>query len=307
MNPDATSSTRPSPAVRIAYQGEPGAFSEEAALTLGRVVPVPCTSFAELFSAIAENRADRILAPVENTIAGPVTESCDLLANSGLFVIEDLTLPIRLQLIGLPGAMLSGIRKVRSHPVALAQCRRYLSNHPGICSEIAADTAGSVREIFELHNLSVAAIASERAAALHGGIILDRDIHDNPKNFTRFLLLSSEPAAASGDCQTQGERTGIDTWREKIDAIDRDLVRLLNERATAARSIGRLKQQMSLPIYEPKREEIILKNVSDMNAGPLPSSDLHFIFKSIIAVMRAFQRTDAAVAEDASAQSTQSS
>jgi prephenate dehydratase len=307
MNPEATSLTHLSLSVRIAYQGEPGAFSEEAALSLGKVVPVPCPSFAELFSAIAEKRADRILAPVENTISGPVTESCNLVANSGLFVIDDLTFPIRLQLIGLPGTTLAGIRKVRSHPVALAQCRRYLSNHPAICEETAADTAGSVREILELKDLSIAAIASERAATLHGGIILDRDIHDNPRNVTRFLLLSAEPATTSETSQIPGERTGIDIWREQIDAIDRDLVRLLNERAIAARSIGRLKQQMSLPIYEPKREEIILKNVSDMNAGPLPSSDLQFIFKNIIAVMRAFQRSDSAVEEDSSAQSSQSS
>ena len=85
----------------------------------------------------------------------------------------------------------------------------------------------------------------------------------------------------------------IDDWRKKIDAIDLELVRLLNERGVAARAIGRLKQQTNLPIYEPKREEIILQNVSEANAGPLPTPDLHFIFQNIIAVMRSFQRSDA--------------
>ena len=85
----------------------------------------------------------------------------------------------------------------------------------------------------------------------------------------------------------------IDDWRKKIDAIDLELVKLLNERGVAARAIGRLKQQTNLPIYEPKREEIILQNVSEANAGPLPTPDLHFIFQNIIAVMRSFQRSDA--------------
>ncbi len=302
-----TTTFQGSPPLRIAYQGEPGAFSEEAVLTLGSVVPVPCSSFTELFSAIADNRADRILTPVENSIAGPITESCNLVARAGFFLIDEITFPIRLQLIGLPGSTLAGIRKVRSHPVALAQCRQYLSSRPAISAEPAADTAGSVREIFESQDTSIAAIASENAAALYGALILDRDIHDHPKNFTRFLLLSPEPRPAPGEKRIDRENTAMANWREQIDGIDRELVRLLNERAIAARAIGRLKQQMDLPIYEPKREEIIMKNVSDLNAGPLPSSDLHFIFQNIIAVMRAFQRADAALAEDASGRSIQSS
>ncbi len=84
----------------------------------------------------------------------------------------------------------------------------------------------------------------------------------------------------------------IEDWRERIDVIDRELVKLLNERGKAARAIGRLKQQTDLPIYEPRREETILKNVSEANAGPLPTPDLHFIFQNIIAVMRAFQQSD---------------
>ena len=85
----------------------------------------------------------------------------------------------------------------------------------------------------------------------------------------------------------------IEDWRKKIDAIDLDLVKLLNERGAAARAIGRLKQQTNLPVYEPQREEIILQNVSKANAGPLPTPDLHFIFQNIIAVMRSFQHSDA--------------
>jgi len=177
---------------RVAYQGEPGAFSEQAVLELGSVIPVPCRSFADLFLAAIVGRADQILAPVENFIAGRVAECCDRIDRAELFVITEIGPAIRMQLIGLPGADRAKIRRVRSHPVALAQCGRYLADHPAIIPETAADTAGSVREIVELRDPSIAAIASERAAALYGGTILDRDIHDNPQNFTRFLLLSAE-------------------------------------------------------------------------------------------------------------------
>jgi chorismate mutase len=85
---------------------------------------------------------------------------------------------------------------------------------------------------------------------------------------------------------------GIEDWREEIDVIDRELVRLLNRRGLAARAIGRLKQATNLPVYEPRREEVILENVSRANAGPLPTPDLHFIFQNIISVMRAFQQSD---------------
>ncbi|MBV9302973.1 MAG: hypothetical protein JOY62_16090 [Acidobacteriaceae bacterium] len=178
--------------LRIAYQGEPGSFSEEAVLQLGLAIPVPCRSFAELFSAILDKRADRILAPIDNKIAGAVIECRDLLAQSDLLTIGEICLPIRLHLIGIPGSSSIHIRKVRSHPVALAQCRCYFEKHPNWIAEPATDTAGSVREILELGDRSVAAVASERAATLYGAIILDRDVHENPENFTRFLLLSAE-------------------------------------------------------------------------------------------------------------------
>ncbi|MGI8959701.1 MAG: chorismate mutase [Bryobacteraceae bacterium] len=99
----------------------------------------------------------------------------------------------------------------------------------------------------------------------------------------------------------------IEDWRKTIDAIDLELVKLLNERGTAARAIGRLKQQTNLPIYEPQREEIILQNVGKANAGPLPTPDLHFIFQHIVAVMRSFQHSDTQSADtDASGQPVRS-
>lgn len=192
MGDEAASAVEVERGLRIAYQGEPGAFSEEAIQQLGPAIPIPCSSFGDLFSAIADGRADRVVAPVENTIAGPIIQSCELLARTKLQCVTEIRLAIRLHLIGLPGASLADIRKVRSHPVALAQCERYFSEHANLGREAAADTAGSVREMFELGDRSVGAIASERAAALYGGVILARDIHDNPENFTKFLVLAAE-------------------------------------------------------------------------------------------------------------------
>ena len=118
------------PSCRIAYQGEPGAFSEEAALLLApSATLVPCHYFPELFASIRESRADLIVAPIENTIAGAVTDSYDLLLHSGLFITAEVILPIHHQLIVVPGTRLSSIRTVVSHPIALAQCRNFLARH----------------------------------------------------------------------------------------------------------------------------------------------------------------------------------
>ena len=192
---------------RIAYQGEAGAFSEEAAL---RIAPqsslVACASFAETFAAIP-GRADLILAPIENAIAGPVGDSLDLLfdrvccGSAGeaspsmrLYAIAQVQLPIHMNLIALPGTKIEEIRIIRSHPVALQQCRRFLSrvaSQYGIAADPVYDTAGAVKQMAAQGDATVAAIASERAASLYGGVLLARDIEDDPRNATRFLLLST--------------------------------------------------------------------------------------------------------------------
>lgn len=181
----------PNLSCRIAYQGEPGAFSEEAALLLAPSATLaPCHYFPELFASTRESRADLILAPIENTLAGAVTDSYDLLLHSGLFITAEVILPIHHQLIVSPGTKLSSIRTVLSHGVALAQCRRFFALHPALQPKPAHDTAGSVREMIAGGDTSVAAIASERASGIYGGEILLRNIEDSPRNFTRFLLLS---------------------------------------------------------------------------------------------------------------------
>src|SRR5580693_2528848 len=176
---------------RIAFQGEPGAFSEEAALQLlGKgITPVPRPTFDSAFRSIEEGAADALLAPVENSLAGSVVRVYDLLLTSNLGMVAETILPIQHRLIGCPGATLGDLRSVASHPMALAQCERFFATHPHLKRVPAEDTAGSVREALARGDKSSAAIAGRRAAEHYAGVILASDIQDNPENFTRFFLL----------------------------------------------------------------------------------------------------------------------
>jgi prephenate dehydratase len=178
---------------RIAFQGERGAFSAEAALQLlgPDVVLVPRGSFDATFAAIQEGFADYVLAPMENSLAGSVHRSFDLLVESGLHVIGEVVIPIAHHLIGLPSAKLSDIVSVESHPVALAQCEQFFIAHPSLRRIATEDTAGSVREIVRAGDPGRAGLASARAAELYGAVILQSHLEDDPENYTRFFLLSS--------------------------------------------------------------------------------------------------------------------
>ena len=177
---------------KIAFQGERGAFSEEAAHQLlgAEIELVPRRTFAELYSSLDNGVADYLLAPVENTIAGVVQPSVDLLQLSSLKVIDEIQIKVEQHLIGCPGASLNTIEKVQSHPVALAQCSRFFQTHPKLKSVIADDTAGSVAEVIRRGDPKLAAIAGRGAADYYGGSIICKSIQDEANNYTRFLLLS---------------------------------------------------------------------------------------------------------------------
>src|SRR5215467_12711946 len=185
--------------MRIAFQGEPGAFSEAAAIQLlgESIVTVPRATFEGMFRSIAEGAADGILAPVENSLAGSVVRVFDLLLGSRLAIVAETILPIEMQLIALPGASLNDIRSVASHPMALAQCERFFAAHPNWKRVPAEDTAGSVREALSTGDKSRAAIAGRCAAEHYRATILAERIQDNVENFTRFVLLVPEKEAAS--------------------------------------------------------------------------------------------------------------
>jgi prephenate dehydratase len=175
--------------MKIAIQGEPGSFSHEATLAmLPDAVITPCSVSADVFNALAGESVDGAVIPIENSLAGSVLEHFDLLLQHDVMVVRESQLRIRHNLIGI-SSTLADIDRVFSHPVALAQCRRFLSEHPKMESFAFYDTAGSVKQLVELRDRHAAAIASEAAARYYGAQILRAGIEDNPENFTRFFLV----------------------------------------------------------------------------------------------------------------------
>jgi prephenate dehydratase len=177
--------------IRVAFQGEAGAFSEAAAAQLygDNIVTVPRPTFDATFRAIADGHADALLVPVENSLAGSVVRVYDLLLESELTIAAETILPIEMNLIACPGAALSDIRTISSHPMALAQCERFFGQHPSIKRLPAEDTAGSVREMLARGDKTHGAIAGKYAADRYRGAIIAERIQDNAENFTRFVLL----------------------------------------------------------------------------------------------------------------------
>jgi prephenate dehydratase len=181
--------------MRVAFQGEAGAFSEAAAVQLygHNIVTVPRPTFDATFRAIADGAADALLVPVENSLAGSVVRVYDLLLESNLTITAETILPIEMNLIACPGASMADIRTISSHPMALAQCERFFAQHPSIKRLPAEDTAGSVREALARGDKTHAAIAGRYAAERYRGVIIAERIQDNAENFTRFVMLQPQP------------------------------------------------------------------------------------------------------------------
>ncbi|HYJ92314.1 MAG TPA: prephenate dehydratase [Pyrinomonadaceae bacterium] len=179
---------------RVAFLGEPGTFSEEAALTMmgDKCQTVSCPTFEDLFQAIHRGQADYILAPIENSLVGSIHRSFDLLLSSSLHICAEVILPISHFLIGPPGSTIESIRTVESHPAALGQCEMFFAEKHHLVRIEADDTASSVRRAVESGDVSRAAIGSERAAKIYGGKIIRKNIEDHEANYTRFVLLTSD-------------------------------------------------------------------------------------------------------------------
>lgn len=189
---------------RIAFQGERGAFSEDAAIELlgqevvSNVELKPCENFMTLFQSLDTGQADYILLPVENSLIGAIQPAVELLQRSSLVVVGEVAIPIQQHLIGCAGSMFEEIESVESHPAALAQCKLFLAAHSHIRPIETDDTAGSVARIVKRGNRKHAAIAGRRAADLYGGTVIRSNIEDRPDNHTRFLLLARKSAAGVG-------------------------------------------------------------------------------------------------------------
>ena len=179
---------------RIAFQGEPGAYGEEAVIRYFEpgVVPVPKPSFRDVFTAVAQGETDGGLTPIENSQAGSINEVYDLLRHSGLYLTGELCLPVNHCLLCMPGQELGDIHRVLSHPQALAQCDAYLGAL-GVEIVTAYDTAGSAKLIRERELRGVAAVASARAAELYDLTILASGIQTVKDNYTRFVEIAREP------------------------------------------------------------------------------------------------------------------
>lgn len=198
----------------VAFQGELGAFSEEAVRTWFRagVDPVPCREFREVGDAVRDGRATAGLLPVENTLAGTVQPAYDVLVEPGLSVVGEVILPIRHFLLGLPGTTVDSLHRVISHPVALAQCGRFLSHHPDVEALAVYDTAGAAKEVAERQDPSLGAIASSRAAERYGLEVLAKDLQDRSDNQTRFLVIrrdSQEPLPEEAERAGAGWKTAL--------------------------------------------------------------------------------------------------
>jgi len=190
---------------RVSIQGEAGAFSHRAAQQLlGPDIDLhPCRTFDEAFAAVLSHEVDRAVIPVENALAGPVVEPLDLLWSTGLRVVGETRVRVRLCLSAPHGVHLEDVRSVASHPVALKQCRGLFDAHPLMESVVVYDTAGSVRDLMLGNADYDAAIGSPLAAELYGANVLVDGVEDDDRNYTRFFELAEpggEGSTEDGDC-----------------------------------------------------------------------------------------------------------
>ena len=183
--------------MRIAYQGEPGAFSEAAARQVAADADlVPCKSFEDVFAAVASSTVDYGVLPIENSIGGSIHRNFDLLLEHHLPIVGELEVPVVHHLLALPGRSLEHVKRIYSHPQALAQCDRFLRTLSGVEITATYDTAGSAKMIAADHLEDAAAIASARAAEVFGLVPLRSSIQDYQNNTTRFLVVGQQPLTA---------------------------------------------------------------------------------------------------------------
>jgi prephenate dehydratase len=178
---------------RIAFQGELGAYSHQACReTYPDMEPMACRTFEDAIEAVRSGAAKLAMLPVENSTFGRVADIHHLMPQSGLYIVDEAFVRVRITLLAIPGTKLEDITHAMSHTMLLGQCREFLGKH-GIHRVTGADTAGSARQVAEDGNPEVAALASELAGEIYGLDVIAQDIEDEGNNTTRFLVMSTEP------------------------------------------------------------------------------------------------------------------
>jgi prephenate dehydratase len=209
--------------MKVAIQGELGSFSHEAAeRMLRRCTVVPCARSVEVFDRVEQGSVAAAVIPIENTLAGTVTEHADLLVARDVFVQGEFLLRIVHNVIAVPGVKLTSLRRVLSHPVALDQCRDFFRRHPKIEPVPFYDTAGSVKHVISERLKDVAGIAGRQAACEYAGKILEASVEDDKRNFTRFFLIRSArgarkiPTSRAKNAREMGHPAVDDRYRRLI-------------------------------------------------------------------------------------------
>ena len=191
--------------LRVAFQGERGAYSEAAAVAFfgDSVQPIPRHDFDSVFEAVTNNQAEWGVLPVENSLAGSIHRNYDLLLRYELSIVGEVQIPIAHQLIALPGVTLADVKKVYSHPQALAQCEQSLTKLlPHAERVVTYDTAGSIKMLKEENITDGAGLASQRAADIYGANTLQANMQDDAENYTRFVVVAREPVVPEGEAKT---------------------------------------------------------------------------------------------------------
>jgi prephenate dehydratase len=224
---------------RIAFQGEPGAYSHQACVKARPdMEAVPCRTFEDAIAAVHDFEADLVMLPVENSTFGRVPDNHNLLPQSGLHIVDEVFVRVHINLLAVPGARLEDVERAMSHPMLLGQCRNFLRAH-GIHRVVDAPTAGSARHVAELGDKALAALAGDLAAEIYGLDMLARHIEDQGTNTTRFLVLARKP-----DLTRRGGNGMITSFVFQVRNIPAALYKALGGFATNGVNMTKLESYM---------------------------------------------------------------
>ncbi|SFU03254.1 prephenate dehydratase [Sedimentitalea nanhaiensis] len=224
---------------KIAFQGEPGAYSHQACRNARPAMEaLPCRTFEDAIEAVRTGQADLAMLPVENSTYGRVADIHSLLPNSGLHIIEEAFVRVHINLLGAPGAQLSNVTHAMSHTVLLGQCKTFLQQH-GIHRIVGADTAGSARHVSEAADPALAALASPLAGEIYGLDLLASHIEDQSNNTTRFLIMSPQ-----ADTSRRGKHGMITSFVFQVRNIPAALYKAMGGFATNGVNMTKLESYM---------------------------------------------------------------